>query len=547
MKMNRVACLWMFLLGVLLGMCILPARSDAALYEVGPSKPYLKLAQVPWAGLVAGDMVIIAPGTYKEKLLLSCQGTREKPVIVIGQPDILGTLPVIEGQDATSAVTNAFPYAATQNRGVVVFGLRNGQAYGEKPKYITLANLHIRGGLNPGTFVNDRGAVAQYTYNAASVFVERGEDISVQGCRISNSGNGIFVASTATATDTAQLSRRISILDCTLLDCGNVGRDREHTTYTEAEGMTISGCTYLPQRAGCLGSSTKDRSAKLVFVRNKVSGGKRQLDLVGPEGSSEYMSKLPEYRTTVVAGNEFVNGPGDAVNIIHYGDDLGVTGNSRQGTLVLLGNTFDIRRDKSETFRLVWVEATSNLEGVLAIGNTVTLHPATPGAAVPSFAVLQQAGAARLIGNHLPTTSVDFRDGIVPTGSVEYVQRGEPTPVPPVTATTGTTTPTATTPTSVRLPYVSVIGISPTSVTGGNTATAKISLSAPAPTGGFVVNLSSNTPGVGVPASVTVNEGQSSASFLVTTAPVTVKVGVTISGQPVGSTRISTVTLTVTP
>lgn len=63
--------------------------------------------------------------------------------------------------------------------------------------------------------------------------------------------------------------------------------------------------------------------------------------------------------------------------------------------------------------------------------------------------------------------------------------------------------------------------ISPSSITGGNSASGSITLSGPAPAGGRVVSLSSNSSSLAVPGSVTVAAGASTAQFSVSTSPVT--------------------------
>jgi hypothetical protein len=65
------------------------------------------------------------------------------------------------------------------------------------------------------------------------------------------------------------------------------------------------------------------------------------------------------------------------------------------------------------------------------------------------------------------------------------------------------------------------VTVSPTDVVGGNSATGTVTLSSPAPTGGFVIDLSSdNTAAATAPASVTVPAGSSSATFVVSTKQV---------------------------
>jgi hypothetical protein len=95
-------------------------------------------------------------------------------------------------------------------------------------------------------------------------------------------------------------------------------------------------------------------------------------------------------------------------------------------------------------------------------------------------------------------------------------------------------------------PALSAVGLNPTSVTGGSPSTGTITLTGPAPSGGVVVSLSSSNANVaGVPASVTVAAGTSSASFTVTTVAVSGSTGVTVTATSGGVAR--TTTLTVNP
>ncbi|MBI3722073.1 MAG: hypothetical protein HY248_05920 [Fimbriimonas ginsengisoli] len=77
--------------------------------------------------------------------------------------------------------------------------------------------------------------------------------------------------------------------------------------------------------------------------------------------------------------------------------------------------------------------------------------------------------------------------------------------------------------------------ISPPSVTGGDSATGTVTLSAPAPAGGIPVSLSSNNSAAGVQPSVTVAEGQTTASFPVTTTPVSSTTTATITATSANS------------
>ncbi len=73
-------------------------------------------------------------------------------------------------------------------------------------------------------------------------------------------------------------------------------------------------------------------------------------------------------------------------------------------------------------------------------------------------------------------------------------------------------------PLTVYEDYVVHLALSPPSVGGGGTSTGTVSIYEPAPSDGYTVELSSQFPSsVGVPASVTIQPGQTSADFTITT------------------------------
>ncbi|MCX7925686.1 MAG: S8 family serine peptidase [Fimbriimonadales bacterium] len=95
-------------------------------------------------------------------------------------------------------------------------------------------------------------------------------------------------------------------------------------------------------------------------------------------------------------------------------------------------------------------------------------------------------------------------------------------------------------------PSLDTLSLNPTSVVGGNSSTGTVTLTAAAPSGGFVVNLSSSNPSVAsVPSSVTVPAGATSANFTVSTSAVSSSTSVTITASAGSVSR--TATLTVNP
>ena len=90
---------------------------------------------------------------------------------------------------------------------------------------------------------------------------------------------------------------------------------------------------------------------------------------------------------------------------------------------------------------------------------------------------------------------------------------------------------------------LSAFSVSPSSVTAGNSSTGTVTLSSAAPSGGAVVNLTSNLPAATVPASVTVAAGATSATFPITTSPSSGTTTVQLSATLGSTTLFSSLTV----
>lgn len=159
---------------------------------------------------------------------------------------------------------------------------------------------------------------------------------------------------------------------------------------------------------------------------------------------------------------------------------------------------------------------------------TVTLSlPAPVGGAVVSLAGVvnpQSATGAPAVTVQMPQ-SVTVAEGdsaasfTVTTGATTLTNFARPYLVD-IQAAYGDTTRTALLAVAPPLSLLS-LGVAPGNLTGGTAATGTVTLSGPAPAGGALVTLSSNSPAASVPASVLVPAGLTSASFNVQTNPVT--------------------------
>jgi len=93
------------------------------------------------------------------------------------------------------------------------------------------------------------------------------------------------------------------------------------------------------------------------------------------------------------------------------------------------------------------------------------------------------------------------------------------------------------------LPLLVSMDVSPASVAGGTTSQCTVTLSGPAPSGGLVLSLSSDSPKATVPAIVTVASGSSSITLAVTTTAVASSTPATITAIYGAVTKTTTLTI----
>ncbi len=367
----------------------------SATYDVGSGQPYATIGAVPWDNLGPGDTVRIhgQAQAYHEKILLSASGTASQPIHILGVPGSDGQLPVIDGQNATTRRGDVYPYAPTQDRGLLTITRNPGQPYGYIPSYLDIEGLNLRNAYTPYTFTDAYGAVRTYTANAAALYVERGQHITISNCTLSGSGNGLFVSS---GTDAASLSKDILVQGCDIYGNGNVGSDREHNVYTEAIGITFQYNHLGLLRPGALGNNLKDRSAGTVIRYNWIEAGGHMLDLVDPQDSAWAATQDPSFHQTYVYGNIFMNGPGSQGTgfIVHYGGDDYVYQDYRKGTLFFYDNTVVVQADQVARWRTILLQLDTNDESADVRNNIVYTQAATPGATPTELDLMASAGNA---------------------------------------------------------------------------------------------------------------------------------------------------------
>jgi len=114
----------------------------------------------------------------------------------------------------------------------------------------------------------------------------------------------------------------------------------------------------------------------------------------------------------------------------------------------------------------------------------------------------------------------------------------------PSTPTSPSTTPPSTAPAGATL---SRLEVGPSSVLGGETTRATVTLSAPAPASGVAIALSASGTTATVPSSLTIPAGETSATFDIVTTRVATTTEVTITAQTGGVTRTASLRLRIDP
>lgn len=378
MSSRRLRLLFAVLTGW--GACAPHAAAARDELHVGPQQTYATPDRVPWDSLEAGDRVFIhwRAQAYRSKWVLCCRGTADAPITISGVPGPEGELPVLDAERAVSPISVEY---LSGERGVIKIG---GAAFAPElmPGHIVIENLEIRG-ARPGRFFVSRQGILQYSDAASSIYVEKGDHITIRNCILHDCANGFF-----TAHETAE----ILLESCHVFDNGLEDSVYQHNAYTESAGMVYQFNRFGPLRTGCSGNNIKDRSAGLVVHCNWIEGGNRQLDLVDAE-DSELIQQDPRYDTAYVYGNILIEPDGAGNNqIVHYGGDNGPEETFRHGPLYFYNNTLvSLRAGTTALFRLSTNDVTAR-----AFNNI--LFVAAPG---DHLSILDETGIVHLSQNFL--------------------------------------------------------------------------------------------------------------------------------------------------
>jgi len=360
--------------------------SYAAVYNVGPGEQYSAIGDVPWESLAPGDSVYIhwRSNAYREKWVIGRSGTPSAPILISGVKGPNGELPVISGENATTRL--ALDYT-NEVRGLIKIGSSN-VPEDSVPAYIIIENLDLRSARPPFIFTNDRGQQETYSSNAASLYVEKGQHVTIRNCTLRDSGNGLFIGAYGGITSDILIEGNRSFNN------GIEGSYYQHNTYTAAIALTYQYNYMGALRSGCGGNNLKDRSAGLVVRYNWIEDGNRQLDLVDAE-DSDVLVNNPAYRNTYVYGNILLEGEGQGNSqMVHYGGDSGNESIYRKGTLYFYNNTLMSTRTGNTTM----LRLSTNDEYADVHNNIV--HTSAPGS---RLALIASRGQLEIRNNWLKT------------------------------------------------------------------------------------------------------------------------------------------------
>lgn len=323
--------------------CFVVFTSQLALaetYKVGPGHPLRHPGLVPWENLGPGDIVEIhwRAEPYRSKWVISRQGTAQQPIIVRGVPGPKGELPILDASRASAPTGLMFWSHA---RGVIKVGGSNNSG-DSVPQHIVIENLDIHG-ARPGNFYLGPEGLTEYDRPASPIFLESGHHLTIRGCRLHDSGNGVFVAPSC---------EEVLIEGCDIFDNGNEDSIYEHNAYSESKGIVYQFNRFGPLRTGCRGNNLKDRSAGLIVRYNRIEEGNRQLDLVDSQEGMEIRID-PRYHLAQVYGNLLIERQGpDNNQIVHFGGDSGDDDANRRNLQFYHNTIITSRAEKTVLMRL---------------------------------------------------------------------------------------------------------------------------------------------------------------------------------------------------
>lgn len=285
---------------------------------VGPNQEYADLSKVPHKDAGPGWVVnvLYRPEPYRDAFMIGGQGTAQDPIIYNGVTDSQGRRPILDLADAVVAEGAEPLYPSGHHAlGGVLIGRPAGKDYNTyKPRHIRFQGFEVLN-VNKGSRVTVAGRTSTRGW-CANVWVQLGEDVVLDNLVLRNGGMNLFTM--AKDTEASQMCSRIRLSNSRLSEGGEANSYTEHNVYMQADSPVVFGNFIGRLKASALGSSFKDRSARLVMHDNHVIAHARALDLVHSEDSARGIAARSYYGTDYVFRNRI---DANIYEAIHYGGD----------------------------------------------------------------------------------------------------------------------------------------------------------------------------------------------------------------------------------
>jgi len=309
--------------------------------------------------------------------MIGGQGKPGAPIKVCGVRGPNGELPVLDGDGATTPEGLEFPYDGHQVRGLVIIGKRHSAPYREQPSHIVVEGLEVRNAAAPKRFSDRAGKDTAWAENAAGIFLQRGDHITIKGCVVRDNGNGLFLGTAGSE----ELSHDVLIEGNFIHSNASPTKWYEHNVYNEVSGVVFQYNRFGPPKSGdrgTLGANIKERSAGVVIRYNWIEDGAHLIDLVDSQEAREPNLKDPAFRESWVYGNVLIRGREANGSMVHYGGDSGLFDTYRKGTLHFFNNTVVVKNARHPEWQSTQVFELSTNDEKLHMRNNAIVTEVPP-------------------------------------------------------------------------------------------------------------------------------------------------------------------------
>lgn len=235
------------------------------------------------------------PSTYYEYFQIKNGGTPTQPVIVCGVPDVLGNLPILDGN-------NAVGQSGISSGGVAGYGIMSVWAgpptpYGywqggsAGPSYVSVTGLHLRHGGPLYSYIPPGGgASVPWVAGASCVNLRSGSYVDVGGNDMDTCTNGFFTAENANSA-WANITQLVTVTGNHIHASGLAGSASYHQVYFQTYYGLMQGNLVNNYLSTAQGSNIKWRGVEGIFRYNYLgTGPARDFDLVENQDAYQYIT-----------------------------------------------------------------------------------------------------------------------------------------------------------------------------------------------------------------------------------------------------------------